>query len=67
MTNKEKFKYGEERLYAFSKFCDSHDCTDCPVLISSNYEPCVKAWLKMEAEEGKEMNGSERKSQGCLK
>lgn len=67
MTNEEKFKSRKERVDAFAKFCDSHDCTDCPIFISSNYEPCIKAWIKIEAVEGKEMNDSESESQGCLK
>ena len=63
MKNEEKFKSRKERADAFAKFCDSHDCTDCPIFISSNYEPCIKAWLKMEEEEEEEAEEEKQNGQ----
>ena len=62
MTNRDKFKYGKERLDAFTEFCDRYNCTDCPIFINSNYKPCVKVWLDMEVseEEGEKKHDKQR-------
>lgn len=55
MTNAEKFKTTKEREEAFSKFCEAHECSTCPLKEDGNYR---FSWLELEAEEEK-MTASE--------
>lgn len=47
MTNEEKYKTLEERNRAFNKYCEEHDCRNCP-LDGDVREECSFGWLALE-------------------
>ena len=51
MTNAEKYKSDYDRFEGFNKFCNSHECINCPIITLGIKEPCKKVWLTLQAEE----------------
>lgn len=46
MTNAEKYTTAKERIQAFTKFCDAHNCSTCPLDTAGD---CKYHWLELEA------------------
>ena len=51
MTNAEKYKSNYYRNEGFNKFCNSHECFNCPIMTLVMKGPCKKVWLTLQEEE----------------
>ena len=62
MTNEERYKTTDDRVYAFRKYCrDKGTCHDCAlnetgVSRTICVDRCILNWLALEAEEEKPLN-----------
>lgn len=45
MTNAKKYTTAKERTNAFTKFCDAHNCSTCPLDTAGD---CKYHWLELE-------------------